>query len=346
MIPLSLRFLEAALLPESSQRVNNAMDKLSRLVGIAACVAALAAAGCSSNSGVTPATGSPTTGSPMALQQQALNNQGWVYAGGMTYHVPHYMVTRQTSHPAVNPDLQIVYGNGPVLVAPKMYIIFWGYGTYGDASKVKPLLEQYAKVIGGSQYNNIYTQYYQIAGGVETYITNPSNQFGAVWSDNANTVPLHPTHAQIAAEAIKGVAHFGYDSNGSYVVATPHLHSSSGFGTSWCAYHSSTISDRKVISYTNLPYIPDAGANCGANITSPPPDETSADEGVTIVEGHEYGESVTDPNPPTGWYNKFYGEIGDICAWRNILNDPFGSKSYTSQPMFSNASGSCVHSYP
>ncbi len=55
--------------------------------------------------------------------------------------------------------------------------------------------------------------------------------------------------------------------------------------------------------------------NCGANFISPPKDESGADEGVTIVEGHEYAESVTDPNPPSGWYNNSYGEIGDICAW-------------------------------
>ena len=100
------------------------------------------------------------------------------------------------------------------------------------------------------------------------------------------------------------------------------------------------------MSYTNLPYIPDAGPNCGANFISPPSDQTGADEGVTIVQGHEYGESVTDPNPPKGWYNNQQGEIGDICAWTNIQNDPYGPKTYTAQPMFSNASSSCVHSYP
>ncbi len=91
--------------------------------------------------------------------------------------------------------------------------------------------------------------------------------------------------------------------------------------------------------------MPDAGGNCGANITTAPKDETGTDEGVTIVEGHEYGESVTDPNPPSGWYSNQAGEIGDACAWINIQNDPFGKKSYTSQPMYSNATESCVHSY-
>jgi hypothetical protein len=91
--------------------------------------------------------------------------------------------------------------------------------------------------------------------------------------------------------------------------------------------------------------MPDAGASCGSNIIPAPGDESGVDEGVTIVEGHEYGESVTDVNPPSGWYNNSYGEIGDICAWVNIQNDPFGSNSYTMQPMFSNATQSCVHSY-
>jgi hypothetical protein len=106
------------------------------------------------------------------------------------------------------------------------------------------------------------------------------------------------------------------------------------------------------ISYTNLPYVPDAGPNCGANYWKAPKDESSLDEGVTIVEGHEEGESITDPIYALGWYdpgavkgsNK--GEIGDLCAWIDIRNDRFGNKWYSMQPMYSNASESCVHTYP
>lgn len=316
------------------------MDKISRLVGIAACASALAAAGCASSSGVTP-----TTGAPLPLQAQARMNSGWVSDGGVVYHVPHYMATRSANHPAVQPDIQLAYGNGPVLTAPKMYLIFWGFKSAGDASKVKPLLKLYAKSIGGSGHNNIYTQYYQIVKGVKTSIGNPGNQFGGAWADNTTPVPTNPTDAQVAQEALLGVKHFGYNASGSYVVATPHGHSSQGFGTQWCAYHSAAQYNGQLVSYTNLPYMPDAGQNCGANFISPPSDESGTDEGVTIVEGHEYGESVTDPNPPSGWYNSQQGEIGDICAWQNILNDPFGTYSWTSQPMFSNKTSSCVHSY-
>ncbi len=319
------------------------MDKLSRLVGIAACVSALAAAGCASNSGVTP-----TSGSPMSLQQQSATSGGWVHDGGVTYHVPHYMATRYSARQDAKPNILLAYGNGPVLVAPKMYLIFWGFTANGDPNKVKPLLKNYAKNIGATAYDNIYTQYYQIVSGVTTNITNPRNQGNKTtfWADNTNAIPAHPTDAQVASEALQGVNHFGYDPNGSYVVVTAHNHSSSGFGTQYCAYHSATTSGGKLVSYTNLPYIPDAGPNCGANYISPPTDETGADEGVTIVEGHEYGESVTDPNPPSGWYNNQNGEIGDICAWgTHIANDPYNAKTYTAQSMFSNATQSCVHSY-
>lgn len=238
----------------------------------------------------------------------------------------------------------MTYFNGPVLTNPKTYLILWGYKKYGDFFKVGPLLKEYLEVEGGSGHNNIYTQYYEIVDSQTTYITNPKGQDGGTWDDETHAVPDHPTDAQVAQEALYGVAKFGYDPNGSYIVATPHGHSTEGFG-SWCAYHSYTSLGKELVSYTNLPYMPDAAQACGANYITPPKDESGPDEGVTIIEGHEYGESVTDPVVGAGWYNVVYGEIGDICSWTDVKNDPFGKKSYTEQSMFSNASHSCVQSY-
>jgi serine protease len=294
-------------------------------------LSAFAMAGCASNGNVTPSAPS--------------FDSAWIQKDGILYHAPHYMVTRKHARPQVQRAILLSYGGGPVQVTPTVFLIFWGYTKYGDSHSVKPLLESYIGNLGGSSHNNIYTQYYEVSGGKTIYITNPSNQYSGAWEDDSDAVPRHPTDSQIAAEALRGVKHFGYNASASYVVATPHGRSTSGFGTQWCAYHSATTSSGRLVSYTDLPYMPDAGASCGSNIISPPSDETGADEGVTIVEGHEQGESVTDPDPPSGWYNNQYGEIGDICAWQNIQNDPFGSFSYTMQPMFSNATQSCVQSY-
>ena len=76
----------------------------------------------------------------------------------------------------------VTYDNGPVLVNPKMYLILWGYKRYGDPENVASLLEAFAKNMGGSSHNNIYTQYYEISDSQKAYITNApgsSAAFGA-----------------------------------------------------------------------------------------------------------------------------------------------------------------------
>jgi hypothetical protein len=290
------------------------------------CTAALALAGCAANFSTSPT--SAQTGST---------------------HVLRYFPTRSTAHAIVRGSSSGVgvlsYDNGPVLLKPKAYLIFWGYKRYGDPDKVAPLLEAYFKAVGGSSHNAVYTQYYDVAGGNTNYITNFKGQLGGVWFDEEHPVPAEPTDAQVAQESLHGVSHFGYNANGSYIVATPHGRNSQGFGTTYCGYHSATSdSGGNLVAYTNLPYVPDAGTACGADDIVPPKDESAKDEGVTIVAGGEYGASVTDPNPGTGWYNFAYGEITE-CTGRGIQNDKFGKKSYTTGALYSNASQSCVQEY-
>jgi hypothetical protein len=239
----------------------------------------------------------------------------------------------------------VFYDGGPVLVAPKLYIVFWGYKRYGDPDKVAPLLISYAQNMGGSPHNNIYTQYYEEVGSKKIYITNPKSQYGGSWYDDS-AVPSNPTDQQVAAEALRSVAHFKYDPNGLYMVASPPKRATVGFGTNWCAYHSYTYYQKtNLVPYDNFPYMPDApGNDCGKNLIKPPSDETGTDEGVTIMAGHEVGEAVTDPQPYTGWKGES-GEVGDYCAWHNIKNIAFGTKSYTTQPMLSNATNTCVQKY-
>jgi serine protease len=240
----------------------------------------------------------------------------------------------------------IPYNGGIVLVHPKFFVVFWGYKKYGDPDKVAPLLTRYLKSMGGSGHNNIYTQYYQqlSSQSQKTYITNPKMQLGGVWYDETNKVPESPTDAQVAAEALAAHNHFGATSEAAFVVATPHGRSTVGFGTKFCAYHSA-YNFSGDIYYTNLPYIPDARDNCGANFISPPKDENGADEGVTIAAGAMEGDSVTDPVPGTGWSGSEGGEISSPCVWNHVENDSFGKEAYTVGPMFSDVQLECVQTY-
>jgi serine protease len=128
-----------------------------------------------------------------------------------------------------------------------------------------------------------------------------------------------------------------------FVIATAHNNNASGFGSSYCAWHSSTSSSYGNIAYTNLPYMTDAGASCGAGFNG-----LGATAGITIVEGHELAETITDQFPSGGWLDRNGQENGDKCAWTSgTSNQQMGTSgpSFPVQPLWSNASSSCVLSY-
>src|SRR5260221_4577308 len=133
-------------------------------------------------------------------------------------------------------------------------------------------------------------------------------------------------------------------------MATAHATTSSVFGTQYCAYHSSTSSTYGNVAYTNLPYITDAGASCGANFNGLGPNA-----GITIVGGHELAETISDQFPNGGWLDSGGAENGDKCAWISSgqgasANVAFSTGTYPVQSLWSNAfnsgAGGCVLSYP
>src|SRR5271166_3429975 len=132
------------------------MHRHSGLIAILGCATALALAGCAMNSSMTPTNGSATVSQ---AQSFGSNGSGWIHAGGLVYHTPHYMATRTAVAGHVVPNILLNYYGGAVLTTPKTYLILWGYKKYTDPDKVAKLLKAYLKLEGGSSHNNIYTQY-------------------------------------------------------------------------------------------------------------------------------------------------------------------------------------------
>lgn len=234
----------------------------------------------------------------------------------------------------------LLYNGGPVQTAPKIYVVFWGSAwnsTSGDPNGMKPyLLDFYAKAAGSKWLNSV-TQYYQSDG---QHVGNSGITISS-WVDTGSSPPSRPRQSNLASEAKRGAAHFGdYTASASYVVVSPHGIKPSGFGTQYCAWHSSTTATGGTIAYTNLPYISDAGASCGSGSVNNP----GTLDGVSIVGGHEQGETETDPQPNTGWLDSSGAENGDKCAWTNLENNP-NAGGYPTQPLWSNATSSCVQSY-
>ena len=107
-----------------------------------------------------------------------------------------------------------------------------------------------------------------------------------------------------------------------------------------CAYHAWASVGSSAVSFTNLPYIPDAGRGCWNYSVN-----NSILDGVTIVESHEYNEAETDPfvsgtSSWGGWTDSTgnTGESGDKCAGATgyVKNVAFSSGTFPVQSVWSN----------
>jgi serine protease len=242
----------------------------------------------------------------------------------------------------------------------RVFVVFWGAqwnGGSGDASGEAAIIESFYGHVAGSAWNNSVTQYCEgvssgtvFCNGGGTAAAN-GGALGGVWFDGSS-LPRRISQSAIASEASKAATHFGTPNHAQvqYVVATPSGHSESGFGTQWCAYHSSTSNSGGTIAYTYLPYITDAGASCGANFNG-----LGAKAGITIVGGHEFAETESDIYPNGGWLDSSGAENGDKCAWISsgqgaAANVTLNGATFPVQSLWSNAfnnqTGGCVLAYP
>jgi hypothetical protein len=294
---------------------------------------AFALTACSGVGGSLPG---PTQNAPS--QSQSISN-----GPGIDISHAHIMRTRFSQN--VIPNLpHLTYRNGAIDRTPAIYVVYWGFNVSGsDPSGEQAYMTSFLNGVGGSKWIATDKQYYQIVGGVKQHIQNPIGQLKGTWVD-PSSVPNSPTQAQVETEAAAAEAHFGYNKYASYVVATPHGHNTPGFGSQFCAFHWQKATGGGTVAYTDLPYMTDAGGNCGANILNPGP--AGLLDGVSIVEGHELSETQTDPFPFSGWYDNANGEIGDICAWINIQNTVLSTGTFATQPLWSNKAGACVQHTP
>jgi len=260
-----------------------------------------------------------------------------------------------------------------------------GNATFsGDASGEVPRLQQLFKGLGtgGELWSGTMTQYCdgsQVSSGASNcpgnaaHVAYPSaGVLAGDWYDDSIASPASTTGNQLASEAIKAAAHFGNTTAASnryaqYVILSPPGTNPDGFNTSggnFCAWHDynadATLSGGAApssfgdIAFTNMPYITDAGSGCGASFVNS--GAAGALDGVTIVAGHEYAETLTDQNPAGGWTNQTgtsYGgqENGDECAWISSgqgasANVTMGNGSYPMQSTWSNDTNRCDISHP
>jgi serine protease len=279
-------------------------------------------------------------------------------------HHPIYMPNLQnTNNPALQPPpvcclpvpeapagqpapVNMAYFGGHVEVSPRVYLVLWGWGEPGAFNHTTPGMPAddpdgagarmiaFLRAAGGTPWAGVATQYYELQGGKQVFIRNPKAMLAGVWWDNSNPIHNNVTGLGLAQEAQRAVAHFGVTDlkDAQFVIAQPQEYNEQGFnsGAGYCAWHDYTNPSTYPgvtpgISFTNMPYVLNAGASCGEHAVNSGYYAGRLD-GFTIVVGHEVEETVTDPGAEVGqatvgtssaggWYDYAGYEIGDKCAW-------------------------------
>jgi hypothetical protein len=128
-----------------------------------------------------------------------------------------------------------------------------------------------------------------------------------------------------------------YNYNSQYIIATPWgVVDQYSTAKSFCGWHNYTTIGNSWVTYTSLPYTPymDAiGRGCGRGKVN---GTSGLLDGVTIMAGHEYAESVNDPSL-NAWYDADGDENADKCSWVNLQNRTLANGySFPMQPYWSN----------
>lgn len=279
------------------------------------------------------------------------------------------MAAKGAGHGSPFKSKNLAFRGGSVQISTKVYISYWGpqwatgFSTGGYTSgQAQTYVNTFFTNVGGSSWINSDTQYCQgVASGTTNcsgisgaqFITNPSGQLGGTPWNDTTSVPTSPSQSDIASAALRSMTHFGVTAaglaNATFLVFTPTGHSMNGFGTSWCAWHSSTTSGGNKVAYGYIPYMPDAGGSCGMNFINKTNNTFGNGyfDGFSVVAGHEYEEAQTDPFPSTGWLDSGGSEDADKCAWSGSSGNISlpGGHFFAVQPLWSNASTGCVMSY-
>jgi hypothetical protein len=230
-----------------------------------------------------------------------------------------------------------VGGVGVTSGQEQVYLVFWG-SQWSTSDAVATRTQNFFSGIGTNNegWSRVMADYCEgVTAGSTTcpssapHVAYPaSSVLAGVWFDNTSAAPSQASEAALVAEANRSASHFANSTPASnryaqYVILSPHGTHPDGFNTStanWCAWHDytgdsslgGTVGTMGPIAFTNDPYLPDAGTSCGQGFVN---GSAGTLDGISIVYGHEYAETITDQFPAGGWTDTSGAENADKCAW-------------------------------
>lgn len=230
---------------------------------------------------------------------------------------------------------------GPLLTGTTGVYFIW-YGNWAG-SLAPVLLPELAHGLGGSDYFNINTTYFD-PGGVP--VRNAVEFRGAATDLYSHGKNLSDADVQEVVSQALHAGKFAADSEAVYfVLSSADVAESSGFCSQYCGWHNHAkiVGDIQYAFAGNPSRCP---GECSTGAASPNGDP-AADSLASIV-AHELEETVTDPHLDA-WFSEKGRENADKCAWTygdtyptpngGIANMRLGERDFLIQQNWVNRSG-------
>jgi hypothetical protein len=250
------------------------------------------------------------------------------------------------------PPPPILYWGGGVINKQKFQAIYYSPtriypngphpgGNAGEAREDRSLVGYFLNNLGASDYWNINSTYYEVVNGKKQFVK-PSMEYSSYWTADVgggpkpgDVVSIDDMINVIEAGFADGSLH--YDPNTLYMMFTgPGVNLGGGFSSSnlqYCAFHSAYWYNdgTHLTQFAAMPYDadftpahPSGGPGQPHFICVPQNGAPNGDVGADgTVSGmaHEIEETATDPVSLlvypyfAGWYDVFFEENGDKCAY-------------------------------
>lgn len=220
-----------------------------------------------------------------------------------------------------------VYNGGTVITSPVVSTSYWGALWNDSAHQAAALrLDQFMQDLMNSNFMNVLTQYGVGSGsgsgsfGQSSFVGNAPNQLtdgdirNLIQSSINNGMISEPPRGNTSQALIIFLDENTEvnDPNLGVVLCEPS-------GDTAFGYHNSfTTAAGNPFYYSVIPALDDGCIqnSCGGDPACSLPPGLTQEQRRTQVASHEFAEMVTDPSPPSGWYDRSdpnSGEVGDIC---------------------------------
>lgn len=249
------------------------------------------------------------------------------------------------------------HASTPVMINPNVYIIWYGTWASDSCSQTgtttPALTNSFLNNVGSSDWYKINMSYYQTINATTSYVTDFVKVNGCAVDAASLGKSLDgaaPQTYAVVDQAINSGA-LPADPTGLYFVLTSPDVAVSGFGTSFCGYHSYSTNASTGVTY-KYSFVGDPQnymGGCAGQSAASPNTNPRADAMLSVV-AHELVEAVSDPML-NAWYDAAGNENADKCAWTygtaqavgngSMYNITVGSLKYYIQQNWNAATQGC-----